>query len=130
MPGEQRVTAIVFVSRAQPDASLASELACRGISLTWASSVRAAAEALQSSRAGIILFTEVALADGNWRDLLERVELLGKPIPVILVSSTHTAELWWDALSCGVADIVLPPILVDRLAEILGFNSTGLGEVT
>ena len=48
--------------------------------------------------------------DGNWRDLVERVRGIGKFIPVVLLSSTRTAELWWDALECGVGDILQAPL--------------------
>src|SRR5579859_3173883 len=72
MPEQQRVTAIVFVSRAKPDAALAPALEIRGIRLTWAISVAAATDALTSSPPGTVLFTEIALADGNWRDLVDR----------------------------------------------------------
>ena len=54
----------------------------------------------------IVIVMELALADGNWRDLVERVRYIDISIPIVLVTSSSTAELWWDALECGIADIL------------------------
>ena len=67
----------------------------------------------------------LASADGNWTDLVEQVRCISSAIPILLVSSTSTAELWWDALDCDVEDILLAPLSTSRLCEILG-HSTGL----
>ena len=60
---------------------------------------------LNSAREKTVIATELALADGNWRDLIERVRCSGMLIPIVLVTSSSTAELWWDALECGVDEI-------------------------
>ena len=65
----------------------------------------------------IVVVTELAVKDGNWRDLLETVRY--RSIPVVLVSSTSTAELWWDALDCGVEDILPAPLSGPQLYEYL-----------
>jgi DNA-binding NarL/FixJ family response regulator len=64
-----------------------------------------------------VVLTELALKDGNWRDLLETVRY--SSIPVLLVSSSSTAELWWDALDCGVEDIVPASLSASQLCEYL-----------
>jgi len=55
----------------------------------------------------------------------QRGTSVSNAIPIVLVSCTSTAELWWAALDCGVEDILLAPLSASRLREILG-NSTGL----
>ena len=54
--------------------------------MEWASSIKAAADLLNSAseRTGIV--TELALADGNWRDLVEHVRAVSSSIPIVLVS--------------------------------------------
>jgi DNA-binding NtrC family response regulator len=68
-----------------------------------------------------IVITDLALRDGNWTDLVEAVRC--RSIPVLLVSSTSTAELWWDALECGVEDILPAPLSASRLCEYLESSS-------
>jgi DNA-binding NtrC family response regulator len=89
----------------------------RGIRVLWAQTIRQAAALLNPVVNRTVVVTELALKDGNWRDLLETVRY--SSIPVLLVSSTSTAELWWDALDCGVEDILEAPLSTSRLAEYL-----------
>lgn len=96
-----------------------NELKARGITVQWARSIKAASGLLESALNGTLVITELALRDGNWRDLVERVRGIGKFIPVVLLSSTRTAELWWDALECGVEDILQAPISASRLCKYL-----------
>jgi len=52
-------------------------------------------------------------------DLVERVRCIRKPVRLTLVSPTRTPALWWDALECGVEDILLAPLSVSRIFEYL-----------
>ena len=63
---------------------------------------------------------DLALPDGNWTDLVQQVRRISGSIPIVLVSSTITAALWWDALDRDVEDILLAPLSASRLCEILG----------
>jgi DNA-binding NtrC family response regulator len=87
--------------------------------MQWARSIRAAVVLLSSAREKTVIVTELALADGNWRDLVERVRCSGVLIPIVLVTSCSTAELWWDALECGVDDILPTPLMASRLCQLL-----------
>ena len=89
----------------------------RGISLHWARTLKEAAAYLNPVVKRTIVVTELALKDGNWRDILEAVRYAS--IPVLLVSSKPTAELWWDALDCGVEDILPAPLSGSQLCECL-----------
>jgi DNA-binding NtrC family response regulator len=124
MQSGQRVHTIMFVSSSKPEAVIEQELQRRGLEVEWANSIKSAADLIQSKseRTGIV--TELALADGNWRDLVEQVKAVSSSIPIMLVSSTSTAELWWDALDCDVEDILLTPLSATRLCEVLGTHST------
>ena len=54
-----------------------------------------AAALFDSAPNGTVVMTELALKDGNWRDLVERVRCIGKPVRLPLVSQTPAP------LSCG-----------------------------
>jgi DNA-binding NtrC family response regulator len=92
----------------------------RDLKLQWASSIKAAAGLLNSALERTVVITELALADGNWRDVVERIRCLERTIPIVLVTSASTAELWWDALECGVEDILVAPLSASRLCQFLG----------
>jgi DNA-binding NtrC family response regulator len=96
-----------------------NEMEARGIRVRRASSITAATALLDSTPDETVVITELALRDGNGRDLVERLSCIGKPIRVALVSPTRTSELWWDALECGVEDILLAPLSVPRICEYL-----------
>jgi len=117
IPGEQLPRAVIIVAKSGQEPSIEKELKPRGITVRWARSIKAASGLLKSAHSGTLVITELALRDGNWRDLVERVRNIRKFIPIVLLSPTRTAELWWDALECGVEDILLAPLSASQLYE-------------
>jgi DNA-binding NtrC family response regulator len=115
-----RTTIVLCAARTVPE--IENEIAARGISVHWVPSISAATALLDSASNGTAVITELALRDGNWRDLVERLRYIGKPIRVALVSPTRSSELWWDALECGVEDILLAPLSVSRICEYLNIR--------
>jgi DNA-binding NtrC family response regulator len=113
----------MFVSGRKPEAIIEQELLLRGLKVEWANSVKAATDLLGSRFETSGIVTELALADGNWRDLVEQVRRVSSTVPIVLLSSNSTAELWWDALDCDVEDILLAPLSAARLCEALGTHS-------
>ena len=119
MHAEGPVKTIIVLCATRPVPGVEKEMEARGIRVRWAHSITAATALLDSAPNGTVVITELALRDGNWRDLVERVRCIAKPNRVALVSPTRTSELWWDALECGVEDILLAPLSVSRLCEYL-----------
>ena len=120
MQASRRAGTIIFVSNRSPEAPVAQDLETRGLVMHWAANIREAVDLLNSARERTVIATELALADGNWRDLVERVRGIGIPTPVVLLTSSSTAELWWDALECGIDDILPWHLVVSRLCHLLG----------
>ncbi len=108
------------MSNRSPEAAVAQDIEARGLVMHWAGNIRAAVDLLNSAREKTVIVTELALADGNWRDLVERVRCIGISTPVVLATSFSTAELWWDALECGIDDILPGHLLASRLCQLLG----------
>ena len=117
MHSEKGTQTVIVVGSSRPEPGLEKEMEARGIRVRWARTIKEAAALLNSVLDRTVIVTEVALKDGNWRDLLEKVRY--SFIPVLLVSSTSTAELWWDALDCGVEDILPAPLSASQLCEYL-----------
>jgi DNA-binding NtrC family response regulator len=121
---ERPVRALIIVAESEPEPAIENELTTRGITVQWAPSINAASGLLQSTLNGTLVITELSLRDGNWRDLVERVRCMGNFVPVVLLSSTRTAELWWDALEYGVEDILQAPLSASLLCEYLARQLT------
>ena len=117
--GEQLARAVIIVAKSQPEPSVENDLKPGDVTVQWARSIKAASGLLESAHSGTLVITELRLRDGDWRDLVERVRAIGKFIPVVLLSSTRTAELWWDALECGVEDILQAPLSTSQLCKYL-----------
>jgi DNA-binding NtrC family response regulator len=110
---------VIYVSSRSPEATVARDIEARGLVMKWACSIRAAVDLLTSTQEKTVVVTELALADGNWRDLVERIRCSGILIPTVLVTCSSTAELWWDALECGVDEILNGPLRASPLCQFL-----------
>ena len=120
MQSEEPVNTIIFVSGRKPEAVIEQDLQRRGLKVEWANSIKTAKNLLASASERTAIVADLVLTDGNWTDLVEQVRCISSSIPIVLVSSTITAELWWDALDCDVEDILLAPLSASRLCDILG----------
>ena len=111
----EQTTRQVIVVCAEP--GVEKEVVAPSIRVQWVHSIEAAIALLDSAPGETVVITELALRDGNWRDLIEELRRLGQPVPVALVSPASTSELWWDALECGVEDILPAPLTITRIRE-------------
>ncbi len=110
---------MIFVSDRGPEATVAQTIEAHGLLIEWARTIRAAVDLLNSPCEKTVIVTELALADGNWRDLVEWVRRVDISTPILLVTSSSTAELWWDALEFGIEDILPGYLVVCRLCQLL-----------
>jgi DNA-binding response OmpR family regulator len=118
----KRAGTVIFVSPTSPAAAVAQDIEAYGLEMQWAPSIRAAVDLLNSTREKTVIVTQLALPDGNWRDLVEWVRCPEIPTPMVLVTSAITAELWWDALECGIDDILPGHLIASRLCQLLQEN--------
>jgi hypothetical protein len=83
------------LSTRRPDARLAQDIKAHGLVRHWAHSIEAAAGLANFTRKKTVIVTELALADGKWRNLVERTRCKGILNPIMLLTPASTAELWW-----------------------------------
>ena len=119
MQTDERAGTVIFVSGRRPETGIEQEIEACGAKVHWARSIDGAAGLLKLAFERTVIITELALVDGNWRDLVERLRSIERPIPIVLVSSISTAELWWDALECGIEDILMAPLSASQLSQLL-----------
>ena len=115
---------VIFVSNRSPEATVLQDIEAHGLVMQWARSIGAAVDLLNSAREKTVIVTELALADGNWRDLVERMRGIDICVPIVLATSSSTAELWWDALECGIEDILPGHIIASRLCQLFKTQGT------
>ncbi len=113
---------MIFVATRSPGATVAQDIEAHGLVMQWAPSIRAAVGLLNSTREKTVIVTQLALPDGNWRDLVEWVRCPEIPTLIVLSTSAITAELWWDALECGIDDILPGDLIASRLCQLLQEN--------
>jgi DNA-binding NtrC family response regulator len=119
MQTDRQAGTVIFVFNRSPEVTVAQDIEARGLVVQWARSIKAAVDLLNSARGKTVIVTELALADGNWRDLVERMRGIEICVRIVLASSSSTAELWWDALECGIDDILPASLLASRLCQLL-----------
>jgi DNA-binding response OmpR family regulator len=119
MQTNRRAGTVIYVSNRSPEAAVLQDIEAHGLVLQWVPSISAAVDLLNSAREKTVVATELALADGNWRDIVDRVRCIDSSTPIVLVTSFSTAELWWDALECGIDDILPGNLIACRLSHLL-----------
>jgi DNA-binding NarL/FixJ family response regulator len=125
MQTDRQAGTVIFASNRSPEAAVLQDIEAHGPVMQWAHNISAAVKMLDSAREKTVVATELALPDGNWRDLVERVNCIDINLStsIVLVTSSRTAELWWDALECGIDDILPVSLLASRLCQLLQENS-------
>ena len=124
MQNYRRAGIVIFVSNRRPEATVAQDIEACGLVMQWACSIRMTVDLLNSAREKTVIVTELALPDGNWRDLAEQIRRIDVTTPIVLVTSSSTAELWWDALECGIDDILPGHLMASRLCQLLETRGT------
>ena len=119
MQNDRLAGTVIFVSNRSPEATVAQDVEACGLVVQWARSIREAVDLLYLAREKTVIVTELAMADGNWRDLVERMRSIDICVPIVLATSSTTAELWWDALECGIEHILPEPLIASRLYQLL-----------
>jgi DNA-binding NtrC family response regulator len=56
-----------------------------------------------------VVFTDVNLPDGNWRDILTEVEKSGSGADVVVCSRVDDVALWLEVLEHGCYDLLVEP---------------------
>jgi DNA-binding NtrC family response regulator len=78
-----------------------------------------AAEELARVTSPQLLFTDTALPDGTWREVLALVEKAAAPVVVIVVSRHVDMRLYLETIEAGAADFIVPPFAGSDLAHII-----------
>jgi DNA-binding NtrC family response regulator len=115
----QKIDAIVAHSQPEPFQSLTDVLQSLGIEVRHARTFRELSDLLKNPGAAELVFTDSALPDGTFADVLRLANGAGRYMPVIVVSRTVDINLYLDVLDSGAFDFVAPPFQAADLAHII-----------
>jgi DNA-binding NtrC family response regulator len=84
--------------------------------------VRSCAEAqtvLKGLTRPAVLFSDTALPDGTWADVLALANQAERHVPVVVVSRVVDINLYISALEKGASDFIVPPFYHQDISHIL-----------
>ena len=112
------VAALVVTSHPAEIASLVTGLERLAVTVKLAGSVAEANSLLSSPEPPELIWSEVTLPDGSWRDLLARTQSSSHPANVIVVSRQADVGLYVETINQGAFDFVVTPITLADLAYV------------
>jgi len=116
----QKTRALLVYADAEPLQSL--RLALEGLSVETdrAPTCEQARNILKRTRKPPdVVFTDTALPDGTWRELLATAGDSHVPSKIVVVSRTEDPWLYLEAMGRGAFDFVLPPFAAGDLEYLL-----------
>ena len=66
-----------------------------------------------------VVFSECALPDGTWRDILDRLSRLDAPPQLVVTSRLADAYLWSEVLNLGGFDVLAKPLNGVEVRQVL-----------
>lgn len=122
------ITAIVVHDEEEPFRDLKRRLSELGIPSLQLRTFVETKYFLKRLHGSALIFTAIALSDGNWADVLEAAQNATPPCPVIVVSRFVDLNLYLEALQKGAADFIVAPFDTVDLEFIIRSATTQLGD--
>ncbi len=121
---QNEVTALVVMSpeRRSP---LIDHLVALDVHILTASSCGEAAERLHDEPAVRLVLTDLALPDGSWFDVLNRVGDLSATVAVVVCARVADERLWTQVLEAGGFDVLVEPYQDREVHRILAAAASG-----
>ncbi|MGH9326825.1 MAG: hypothetical protein ACRD2B_09105 [Terriglobia bacterium] len=99
---------LVALSDPMGQRSLAGALRTRGLDAVFTSTLREARDVMGQEQVAVV-FCQVQLEDGSFRDLLDSGESRRSKIPVVVCSPFYDKDVYIDAMCRGAFDFIAYP---------------------
>jgi DNA-binding NtrC family response regulator len=109
----------IVATQGRDGAEIHTQLKGLGLAVEQACCLHRVSQALAVSDQPAVVISQLALPDGNWRDMLQLVSNCGTASGVVLCAESLTNELWWDAEELGVLDVITRPYVQQLMNLIL-----------
>lgn len=115
----ESIHAVLVHNHSERFNSLKAALDGLGITTHRARTCKEASFLLKNSSYAELVFTDTALPDGTWLDILKLAERSSDYLPVIVMSREANVDLYLNALDEGAFGFITPPFLAAGLAHII-----------
>jgi DNA-binding NtrC family response regulator len=116
---QERLSALLVHQQPEPLRALALALERQGVETARAQSCREARRILSGANPPHLVFTDTALPDGLWGDVLALAAQAPQPVNVIVVARLVDTRLYVEAIEAGAFDFLAPPFTTADLAHVV-----------
>jgi DNA-binding NtrC family response regulator len=115
----KRVSALLVHQVPEPLRSLRLALERQGVETARARNCQEARRILSGANPPHLVFTDTALPDGLWADVLALAAQAVRPINVIVVARLVDTRVYLEAIEAGAFDFLAPPFAPADLAHVV-----------
>jgi len=115
----ERVSALLVHQQREPLRSLRLALERQAVETARAQNCQEAWRILSGANPPHLIFTDTALPDGLWKDVLALAAQAPQPVNVIVVARLVDTRLYIEAIEAGAFDFLAPPFTVAELAHVV-----------
>lgn len=112
-------TALLVHQNSDTMALLSGALERQGVRVTHAGSRAQAKRMLGGPHPAPLVFTDIALPDGTWADILAAGETAALAVNVIVVARIVDTRFYVEAIEAGAFDFIAPPFHSNDLAHVI-----------
>lgn len=116
---EALVTALMVHQKSESLSSLEVLLERLSANVSHAYTWQEVKQGLESDDPPYLVWTDVALADGTWADVVDLASGAPVPVNVIVVAGEPDVKLYLDVINRGGYDFVAPPFVLSDIAHIV-----------
>ena len=116
---KQPIQALLVYDQAEHLDALKGHLEAQSVLVWQVPTLKQAVEFLQSPAPPPLVFTDMALSDGTWADVLAHAARALATVNVIVVSRWVDAKAHISAIECGAFDFLVPPFDSYEVAHVV-----------
>lgn len=115
----ERVSALLVHQQTEPLRSLRLALERQAVETARAQNCQEAWRILSGANPPHLVFTDTALPDGHWRDVVALAAQAPQPVNVIVVARLVDTRLYIETIETGAFDFLAPPFTPADLAHVV-----------
>jgi DNA-binding NtrC family response regulator len=115
----KEIVALLVHDQAEPMQALAMTLRDQGVRVYHVRTWQAAAHELKRTNPPHLVFSDTALPDCNWTDIVLLAGRASQPVNVIVVTRVLDTKLYLETLEGGAFDFIVPPFASLDLAHVV-----------
>ena len=115
----KEIVALLVHNQSEHMQALAMRLQHQGVRVHQVRTRQAAAHELKRANPPHLVFSDTALPDCNWTDIVQLAGRASQPVNVIVVTRVMDTKLYLETLEGGAFDFIVPPFASLDLAHVV-----------